>query len=250
MTHPLIEALHGGRRQLGLWLTIEDPLVAEMLSALGYDWLLIDCEHTPMGPREALRLMQAAARGRSEVVVRTSQLDEAEFKKFLDIGATALMVPDVRTPEAATRAARAVEYGPAGLRGMAGPSRASGFGAAPDYARTARDGLALILQVESVEALSNLEAIAAVPGVDALFVGPADLAASMGFPGEPSHPEVVAASIDAIVRIRRSGLPAGFLTPDPDVLDRALDAGCDLVAVAIDSVLLRDGAAAALAHRR
>jgi 4-hydroxy-2-oxoheptanedioate aldolase len=133
---------------------------------------------------------------------------------------------------------------------MAGLNRASRFGAVADYATRARDEICLILQVESVEALGNLDAILAVEGVDAVFVGPADLAASMGHPGNPSHPDVVSASLDAIRRIRAAGKPAGFLTLDAAVLEQAIEAGSLFTAVDIDAALLRRGAMEAAARWR
>jgi 4-hydroxy-2-oxoheptanedioate aldolase len=248
--NPLKAALTAGRQQIGLWCTIHDGMIAEMLAGCGFDWLLFDCEHTAMDPGTVLPLVQAVAPCPSHAVVRPSANDPAEIKKLLDGGVQSLVVPYVQTAAEARLAAAAVDYAPGGFRGMAGLNRASRFGAVADYATRARDEICLILQVESVEALGNLDAILAVEGVDAVFVGPADLAASMGHPGNPSHPDVVSASLDAIRRIRAAGKPAGFLTLDAAVLEQAIEAGSLFTAVDIDAALLRRGAMEAAARWR
>ncbi len=234
--------LMAGEPQTGLWCSIPNPLVLEMLARTGYDWLLLDLEHGPIDEIGVIPLLQAAALGGTHAVVRPSHLDAAEIKKLLDFGAQSILVPYVSTPEEAAAAAAAVAYAPAGIRGMAGSTRANLWGAVEGYARRARDEICLLVQIETEAGLDNLEAIAATPGVDGIFIGPADLAASLGHPGEPSHPEVQARVLDAVARIRAAGLPPGFLTLDPVALREVIDAGSLFTAVAVDMSLLRRGA--------
>ena len=154
-------------------------------------------------------------------IVRPSSLDPAEIKRFLDCGVQSLLIPYVQNVEEAQLAAASVAYAPEGIRGFAGITRASRYGTIPNYAKRAREEICLMVQIETQEALEQLEAIAKVPGVDAVFIGPADLAASMGYPGEPSHPEVKKACIEGMKRIRAVGKPAGFLTLDQDFCKRS-----------------------------
>jgi 4-hydroxy-2-oxoheptanedioate aldolase len=242
--------LREGRQQLGFWCAIDDSAMTEMAAGCGYDWLLIDCEHSAMDPGSLLAHLQAAAPYPTDVLVRPSALDAAEIKKVLDLGAQTLVVPYVRDAQEAREAAEAVDYAPRGIRGASGLTRASRFGRVPGYTARARDEICLIVQIETVSALDDLEAILAVPGVDGAFVGPADLAASMGYPGEPDRAEVRAASLDAIRRIRAAGKPAGFLTLDDAGLAQAMEAGSCFTAVAIDAAVLKRGAEAVLAKWR
>jgi 4-hydroxy-2-oxoheptanedioate aldolase len=227
-------ALKAGERQIGLWCTIPDNGVVEMLAACGYDWLLIDTEHSAMGAVETMPLMQAAAPYPVSAVVRPGWNDPVEIKKLMDCGAQSLLIPYV----AATR------YPPEGIRGVAGTTRASRFGLIPDYVRRAAEETCVLVQAETAEALEELDAIAAVEGVDGVFIGPADLAASMGHPGNPGHPDVTAAILDAIRRLSAAGMPAGILSLDQGLLRRAEEAGAQFIAVGLDLALLRDQARA------
>lgn len=235
-------ALKEGRRQIGLWISIPDSGVVEMLAGCGYDWLLLDTEHSAMGPVETLPLMQAAAAYDVSTIVRPGWNNPVEIKKLLDCGAQSLLIPYVQNADEARDAVAAVRYPPAGIRGVAGMTRASGYGAVKDYAKHAHEEICLLVQVETMEALSNIEAIAAIDGVDGIFIGPADLAASMGYAGEPSHPEVKAAVIDAVQRIGKAGLPAGILSLDQSFLRDVADAGTVFIAVDTDASVLRRGA--------
>lgn len=242
--NPFKAAIAARRRQIGLWCSIRDPLVVEMLAGTGYDWLMIDTEHAPMRAEDALPLLQAAAPYPTSCVVRPAWNDAVEIKRLLDVGAQTLLIPYVQSAEEARAAVAAIRYAPRGVRGAAGMTRASRFGAVADYARRASEALCLLVQVETREALGAIEEIAAVDGVDGVFVGPADLAASMGRPGEPSHPEVMAAVLDAVRRIEAAGRPAGFLSLDEEALAAVAEAGATFVAVAVDAALLREGAIA------
>ena len=243
-------ALKAGRKQIGMWVSIPDSGVVELLAGCGYDWLLIDTEHSAMGAVETLPLMQAAAPYPVSAVVRPGWNDAVEIKKLLDSGAQSLLIPYVQNAEEAASAVAATRYPPDGIRGMAGTTRATRYGAVKDYATRAHEELCLLVQVETAEALGQIEAIAAVEGVDGIFIGPADLAASMGYPGQGSHPEVKAAVIDAVKRITAAGLPAGILSLDPVMLDAVNAAGGKFIAVDVDMVLLRREATAKAAQWR
>lgn len=243
-------ALRSGRRQIGFWVSIPDGGVVEMLAGCGFDWLLLDTEHSPMDAVSTMPLMQAAAPYTVSTVLRPGWNNPVEIKKMLDCGAQTLLIPYVQNAAEAAQAVAAVRYPPVGIRGVAGSTRASRYGAVKDYIKHANNEICLLVQVETVEALSRIEEIAAVEGVDGIFVGPADLAASMGYPGEPSHPEVKAAILDALRRITRAGVPAGILSLDDALLDEAAQAGALFIAIGVDTVVLRRGAVAAVGRWR
>jgi 4-hydroxy-2-oxoheptanedioate aldolase len=231
-------ALAEGRPQIGLWCTLPGGYVAEVLAGAGFDWLLFDTEHSPSDPIAVLEQLRAAAAYPVSCVVRAAWNDAVLIKRFLDVGAQTLLLPYVQDAGEARAAVAAMRYPPRGVRGVSSISRATRFGRVADYARRAEEELCLLVQVETVEALGQIEAIAGVDGVDGIFVGPADLAASMGHPGAAGHPEVVAAIEDALRRIRRAGKPAGILTPDREFARRSLELGAGFVAVGVDTGLL------------
>lgn len=233
--------LHEGRLQTGLWCTINDTLVAEMCAMLGYDWLLFDTEHSALDPLTVLPLLQAVAPYAASPIVRPGSLNAAEIKKLLDLGAQNILVPMINSAEEAAEAVACVEYPPQGIRGVSGMTRATGFASIAGYHKAARDEIALLVQVETLEAVDQIEAIAAVPGVDGIFVGPADLAAALGHAGEASHPAVQAATLDAVRRIVAAGKPAGFLSADLTFADKVTEAGATFVARDVDMVALKRG---------
>ena len=235
-------ALRDGRQQIGLWCSIPGGTVAEVLAGAGYDWIVFDTEHSPGDPLTVLEQLQAAAPYPVSAVVRPPTNDAVLIKRFLDIGAQTLLIPYVQDAEEARAAAAAMLYPPAGVRGVSGWTRATRFGRVPDYARRAAAELCLLVQVETAEALGEVEAIAAVQGVDGIFIGPADLAASMGHVGDPMHPEVTAAVEGAIRRIRACGLPAGILTLDAGFARRCMEVGPLFTAVGTDGGILSRGA--------
>ncbi len=243
-SNPFKQALAAGKRQLGLWSMTRDPAVSEMLAGCGFDWITIDCEHTPNDIDRVLSMLQAMAPYPTEAVVRVTQLDPAEIKRILDIGARNIVVPYVQSVEEAELAAASVAYPPQGIRGVAGATRASLFGTAPDYTKRAREGICLVIQIETRAGLDLIEEIAAVDGIDGMFIGPADLAASLGHPGDIKHPEVEAAILDAIARIRAAGKAAGFLSADQELLDKVVAAGGTMMGIDIDMTLLRRSALA------
>lgn len=236
-------ALKEGRQQIGIWNTIGGNVVPELLASAGFDWMVIDTEHSPVELIEVLPAMQAAA-GYPGVatVVRPAANDVVLIKRALDLGAQTLLIPYVQSADEARAAVRSMRYAPAGIRGVSGSTRASRFGAVTDYVKRAEEELCLIVQVETGAALDRLEEIAAVDGVDAIFIGPADLAASLGHPGNAGHPEVVAAVEDAIRRTVAAGLPAGILTLDQAFARRCIALGTTFTAVGVDMVLLASAA--------
>lgn len=237
-------ALQAGQTQIGLWCTLPSGSTAELLAGAGFDWLLFDTEHSPGDPLTVLPQLQAVAAYPVAPVVRPAANDTVLIKRFLDVGAQTLLIPFVQSAAEAEQAVAAMRYPPRGVRGVATLTRASRFGRVAGYAARAEAALCLLVQIETAPALEALEAIAAVDGVDGLFIGPSDLAASLGHPGAPGHPEVVAAVEGAIRRAVAAGRPAGILTPDQAFARRCLELGATFVAVGIDAGLLARGAEA------
>lgn len=231
-------ALVEGRQQIGLWNSIPGPVVAEAVATCGFDWIVIDTEHSLTDVPDTMAMLQAMAPYPVSAAVRPATNDAVLIKRLLDLGAQTLVIPYVQSVDEARAAVAAVRYAPRGMRGMAGMTRASGFGGIADYVSRAEDEICLILQLETALALDRLEEIAAVDGVDGLFIGPADLAASMGYPGQLAHPEVVKAIEDAIRRIVAAGKPAGILTFDPAFARACMGWGSRFTAVGMDLALL------------
>lgn len=242
-------ALKQNKQQIGLWSTLPSPVVSELIAGAGFDWILMDTEHAPIDVPQMFQQLQAVAAARprdgmaaSHAVVRPAWNDKVLIKRYLDIGAQTLLLPFVQTPDEAQAAVDAVRYAPHGIRGMGGSMRASNFGRDADYLAKAEDEICLLVQVETGEALEQLEAIASIDGVDGVFIGPADLSASMGYPGNASHP-VMEATIDkALKRIQACGKAPGILAADTRRAQSCLENGALFVAVGIDMLLLRMGA--------
>ncbi|GIZ52295.1 4-hydroxy-2-oxoheptanedioate aldolase [Noviherbaspirillum aridicola] len=236
-------ALRSGRPQVGYWLSLANPYSAEICATAGFDWLLLDGEHGPNDVRSLLAQLQALAGHASQPVVRPVSGDAALLKQLLDIGAQSLLVPMVDTAEQAAQLVRAVRYPPEGVRGVAAfIARASQWGLEADYMERANREICLLIQAETRSAIENLDALCGVDGVDGIFIGPSDLAASLGHPGNAGHPEVQAAIDDGLRRIIASGKAAGILSTDPKQARRYMDMGCHFVAVGIDVATLASGA--------
>jgi 4-hydroxy-2-oxoheptanedioate aldolase len=227
-----------GEVQYGLWSTIPDPSAVEALAGAGFDWMVLDTEHTAVEVSAVLPLLQAMAPYPTAAVVRPWVNDTALIKRHLDQGAQTLLLPYIQSRAEAEAAVAAVRYPPRGARGVAGTMRAAGYGRIAGYHAKADAEICLLLQVETALALSRLEEIATVDGVDGIFFGPADLSASMGHLGQTGHPEVRGAILDAITRLSRLGVPAGILTQDADFARATIDAGARFVALAVDMALL------------
>jgi len=238
----------GQRRQIGLWTGLRSTLVAEMLSHVsGMDWFVVDMEHSPNELVDVLTQLQASQRGRAEPVVRVPWAEPVIVKRVLDLGAQSIIFPWINTPEEARKAVEATRYpGLGGIRGVMSLARMNNYGAQnPHYYKEAAGQICNIMQIETLEAVENTEAIAAIDGVDALFVGPSDLSASMGFIGQAQHPEVKAKIEEAFSRIVATGKAAGFLTASKEDAQWALKCGCHFVAVGSDMQMLTAAAKAA-----
>ncbi len=236
------QRLQAGEAQIGLWLGLADPYCAELAANAGFDWLLIDGEHAPNDLRGLLGQLQAVAPYPSQAVIRPVIGDTALIKQLLDIGAQTLLVPMVESAEQARELVRAMHYPPSGVRGVGSAlARASRWNSIPGYLDKADAQMCLLVQIENLDGLANLDAIAAVEGVDGVFIGPADLSAAMGHRGNPAHPEVQAAIEDAIARIQKAGKAAGILSADQALARRYLELGAKFVAVGVDTTVLMRG---------
>jgi 4-hydroxy-2-oxoheptanedioate aldolase len=233
------DALRAGTPQLGLWVGLADANAAEALAGTGYDWLLLDGEHAPNDPQSVLAQLRALAPYPVQPIVRPVQGDVALVKQYLDIGAQTLLVPMIDTAEHAELMVRAMRYPPEGIRGMgAALARASRWNQVADYVHRANGQMCLLVQAETRQAMANLEAIAAVEGVDGVFFGPADLSASMGLRGQPGHPDVQRAIRAGIAAVRAAGKAPGILVTDPQLARSYLEAGALFVAIGLDTALL------------
>jgi 4-hydroxy-2-oxoheptanedioate aldolase len=246
MQHPrnaFKAALARREAQIGLWLSLADAYVAEMMATSGFDWLLIDAEHAPNDLRCVLAQLQAVAPYPVSAIVRPVLGDIALIKQYLDIGAQTLLVPMVHTAEQARAVVAATRYAPRGTRGLGSQmARVSRWSQVPGYIEHADDEICVLVQAESKEALANLEAIAAVDGVDGVFFGPADLSASMGHLGRPDDPEVLAAIDAGIATVLAAGKAPGIISTDPKVSERYLQSGVRFVAVGVEADLLINAA--------
>lgn len=231
-------ALYDGQQQIGLWCSIPSSYTVELLAGSGFDWLLLDTEHTPADLPQVYGELQAAAAGSAHPIVRVPWNDPVAIKRYLDAGVQTLLVPMVQNAAEARAAVEAMRYPPRGIRGFAGGSRAARFGRIPDYHARSEAELCLLVQVETGDALGELEEICAVEGVDGVFIGPGDLSASMGHLGGQNDPSMVSLIEAAIRRIVAAGNRPGILTPDADLARRYMDAGCLFTAVGVDTALL------------
>jgi 4-hydroxy-2-oxoheptanedioate aldolase len=221
-------------RQIGLWMQIASNITAEALAYSGYDWLLIDAEHAPNDVHTILPQLQAMATGNSAPMVRPGWNDQVQIKRLLDIGVQTFLVPFVQNAEEAYRAARAVRYPPEGSRGVSTFHRGNRYGHAPDYLKRANDEVCMIVQIETRAAIDRIREIAATPGVDAVFVGPSDLAADLGHLGNPSHPEVQSAIAEALGNAQAAGTPAGIFALGPEDARKRFDAGFQFASIGAD----------------
>ncbi len=245
LTNHFKRALQEKRPQIGLWLGLCSGYSAELLATAGFDWLLIDNEHAPNDVQTVLGQLQAVAPYPSQPVVRPPWNDAVIIKQLLDVGAQTLLIPMIQNAEQARDAVRATRYPPHGVRGVGSAlARASRWNRVPDYLQQADEQMCVLVQIETREAVKNLDAILQVEGVDGVFIGPADLSADMGFAGNPQHPEVQRTIDDAIARIRAAGKAPGILMANKALAQRYLEAGALFVAVGVDTTLLARAAEA------
>ena len=242
--HLLISS--GAQRPLGTWILSTSPIVAEAVGHAGFDWGVIDMEHAPTDLGDLVQMLQAVGNTRMVPVVRVPWNDPVVLKRVLDAGAHSVMVPFVQNADEARRAVAATRYPPQGVRGMVGLSRASRFGTAHDHFGTANRTISVIVQLESAEALERLEEIAAVEGVDGLFIGPADLSGSMGHVGQVSHPAVMEAMAEAARRAKAIGMPIGTIGVNADLVTQYRAMGFSYLAIDSDLGLMMRACRAAV----
>ncbi len=226
------------RRMIGLWCSLANNITAEIVAGSGFDWLLIDVEHSPNDLRSVLMQLQAVAPYPVEPIVRLPHTDTALIKQYMDIGARSLLLPCVDTPEHARQIVAATRYPLRGTRGVSISQRANRYGRVPNYHQTAEENICVVVQIETPQAVAAAYDIAAVDGVDALFIGPSDLSTSMGHlikPGEPAVQDAIAAVVEAG---RRAGKPVGILAPMEADARRYLEMGITMVGVGSDQGLL------------
>ncbi len=230
--------IKAGKPQIGLWSSLSSHYSVEVIAGSGFDWLLLDTEHSPNDLENVVTQLQAASAYPTTAIVRPAWNDMVLIKRFLDVGVQTLLIPYVQTPEEAAQAVAYTRYPLRGVRGVAGTTRATRFGRVKDYFKRAEEELCVLVQVETRLGLDNLEAIAATDGVDGVFIGPADLSAGLGHLGDMAHPEVKKAIDGAIGRIRKAGKAPGILTAVEAEARHYLEIGCLFVAVGADVGLL------------
>jgi 2-dehydro-3-deoxyglucarate aldolase len=238
--NPFRTELRAGKRLIGCWSSLASPITTEILGLAGYDWILLDGEHSPNDITTFVPQLMALKDSASVPMVRPPWNDAVWMKRLLDAGFFNFIIPFVESAEQARAAVASTRYPPAGIRGVALATRQNRYGTTPDFLARINDSITVILQIESRPGMANLEEIAAVEGVDGLFVGPSDLAASMGHLGNPGHPEVQAAIEDLFARIKAAGRAAGTLAFTEADARRYMEWGASFVAVASDQGVFRD----------
>lgn len=230
--------LGSNRPSTGLWVALSDSVAAEIASTAGFDWLVIDAEHAPNDTRTLLTQLQAVSAYRTSLVARPLQSDAARIKQLLDLGFQTILAPMVETADQASELVKATRYPPPnGIRGVT-TARAARWGHIDDYWDRADDEICLVVQVETIKGVENIADIAATDGVDAVFVGPSDLAADMGYLGRANAEVVTSYACSAIKKIRAAGKPAGTLGVTADLANLYISAGATFVGVGVDTIAL------------
>ena len=242
--NPLKSMLSQSRPSIGIWCSLANALCAEVVAGAGADWLLIDCEHSPNDLVSVVAQLQAVAQYQLEPVVRLPSGSAILIKQFMDAGARSLMIPNVKSAEQARAIVAAMRYPPMGIRGVSARHRANRFGRLRDYHATAQAQQLLAVQIECAEGVAQAEEIAAVDGVDALFVGPGDLSAQLGAMGNPGAPSVQQAISEVGRAAKAAGKSAGILAPVRAEATRYIDMGYRMVAVGSDLAILAAGSEA------
>jgi 2-keto-3-deoxy-L-rhamnonate aldolase RhmA len=243
------EDLAGGY-PVGSWVMSASPVVAEAMGCAGFDWAVVDMEHTPLDLMDVIHVLQAIAGTATVPITRVPWNDAVMVKRVLDAGAQTLMFPFVQNADEAARAVAAAKYAPQGIRGMAGMSRGSRFGTVKDYFKLANQAISVIVQVETPEAMARVEEIANVPGVDSLFFGPGDLSGAMGHVGNLMHEEVVALMADGVRRCHAVGKKVGTVGGTAEAVAIYRAAGFDYIGCASDLGLLMRSCASVLSTIR
>ncbi|MFY0595281.1 MAG: 4-hydroxy-2-oxo-heptane-1,7-dioate aldolase [Cognatishimia sp.] len=243
-----LQALGRGEKQIGLWVCLCSNLAAEVTAPAGYDWALIDMEHSPNDYSSVLSQLQVFAASDTTALVRVETNDTIAVKRLLDLGASGLLFPMIQSVEEAEKAVAATRYPPHGVRGVAGATRATKFGRVSDYIDRVHEETAVLLQLETRAAVAQAEAIADVDGVDGIFFGPADIAADIGKIGKPMDPEVWSLIKPAAQALIAKGVPVGTFALDPKFATELLNEGFSYVACGVDASLLAKASDALLAQ--
>ncbi|MEP5153539.1 aldolase/citrate lyase family protein [Planktotalea sp.] len=241
-------AIAAGEKQIGLWVTLCSNFAAEVVAPTGYDWVVVDMEHSPNDYLSTLGQLQVFAATNTTAIVRVEWNDTVAVKRLLDLGASGILFPMIQSVEEAKSAVAATRYPPNGARGFSGTTRATKFGRVTDYAERVDEETSVILQLETQAAMAQAEEIAAVEGVSGIFFGPADIAADMGLLGQPTHPDVWKEIKATAAKLIAKGVPVGTLVFDPDKAAELLNEGFTFVACGMDAALLAKASDAALAH--
>ncbi|PPD15592.1 MAG: 4-hydroxy-2-oxo-heptane-1,7-dioate aldolase [Methylobacterium sp.] len=248
--HPrnLFKARLGKAQQIGFFATLGSPGLTELLAGTGFDWALVDTEHSPVEVPDVIEHLRAIEGAGIPALVRPAWNDMVLIKRILDQGAQTLLIPYVETAEEARAAVSFTRFPPGGVRGVSGASRAANYGLTPGYFAAVEAEICVIVQIETANALARIEEIASVDGVDAVFIGPSDLSASMGHLGNPLHPEVQGAIDDGFRRLKAIGKPIGYLSGNEEEFRRRLGQGVDFISFATDAVIARQAATSLLAR--
>ena len=226
--------LHRTPPMIGTWLMAASPITAEAMGCAGFDWLVVDMEHVPLDLAAVSASLQAIAGTGASAVTRIPWNDTVMVKRVLDAGAQTIMFPFVQTAEEARRAVAATRYPPKGVRGIAAMTRAARYATVKDYLKRAHGEIAVVIQLETPEAIARMDEIAAVEGVDALFIGPGDLSGAMGHIGQIGHKDVQAALAAAASRANALGKPIGIVGPNPDMVRNFVAMGFNFLAISSD----------------
>lgn len=246
--NPFTHAIAAGEKQIGIWASLANAFAAEVIAHAGYDWALLDMEHSPADYMAVLGQLQAFAATGTTAIVRPEWNDPVAVKRLLDLGAQGLLFPMIQSVEEAEKAVAATRYPPRGMRGVSGATRATKFGRVADYTDRVEEETTVILQLETRLAISRAEEIAAVDGVTGIFFGPADIAADIGHLGKPMHDDVWALIRPAAQKIIAMGKPVGTLVLDPVFAATLLNEGFSFVAAGTDAAMLARAADATLAQ--
>lgn len=241
ITNRFRQDLLAGKSVIGCWCALSNPISTEVLGLAGFDWLLLDGEHAPNDITSFVPQLMALKGSKSAPVVRPPTNEPVVIKRLLDIGFANFLVPFVETREQAERAVASTRYPPAGIRGVSVSHRGNMFGTVPDYFANSNDNISVMVQIESQQGVDNIDAIAAVDGIDGIFVGPSDLAAALGHLGNAGHADVQAAIKHIFDRAKAQGKPSGILAPVEADARRYMEWGATFVAVGSDLGVFRAG---------
>ncbi|MEM6985335.1 MAG: aldolase/citrate lyase family protein [Pseudomonadota bacterium] len=241
-TNPFLSAIRSGTPQIGLWISLANNVSAEVVADAGFDWVLVDTEHSPNELQSVLSQLQVFAASDTTAIVRPQWNDPVLTKRFLDIGAQGLLFPMVQSPAEADAAVAATRYPPRGIRGVSGTTRANRFGRVTDYFSRVEDETAVLVQVETRSAVALASEIGTRDGVDGVFFGPADISADIGRLGQPMHEDTWQLIKPAAQKLIQAGVPVGTLVLDPQFARQLIDEGFSFVACGSDLALLARGA--------